>query len=264
MWESGPTEARRILGISRGRLIVTVAGPFRGIRGLSLETGSHRDGGWVKGDLGSPLSYGQGLVADNVIVWPSRAGLYFLNPKDGQPFGDPLHGSVRDAYGSYFGNLAYADGVLVVVTPQTVRGYVAQSRKIEPLPDTPPGEKFDILIDRAERAVAAGNAARARALLAEVAGSDLPAPFRAWAAARMLQLSPPASTLNHLPPEVQDALRPPLLNEWLLAADGLPVTLDALLQRHLGRLPARVPFPRVPWAKFARRRSPPTRRSTAR
>jgi hypothetical protein len=37
--------------------------------------------------------------------------------------------------------------------------------------------------------------------------------------------------------EVQDALRPALLSEWLLPADGVPVTLDTLLQRHLGRAP---------------------------
>ncbi|MBN9120865.1 MAG: PQQ-binding-like beta-propeller repeat protein, partial [Planctomycetes bacterium] len=238
VWESGPTEGARILGVSRGRLIVTVAGPLRGIRGLNLDTGSYRAGGWAQGDVHLPLSYGQGLVTDDGIVWPSREGVYFLNADDGRKaYGspNPLRGPTGE---KYFGNIAYADGVLVVVTPTQVRGYVAQSKKIEPRPDPAPRERFDALADRAEDAVAAGDLPRARAALAEAADSDLPAPFRAWAAARMLQLAPPATDPAQLPAEVRAAFRAPVTAEWVIAPDGLPVTLEALLDRHLGRKPA--------------------------
>jgi outer membrane protein assembly factor BamB len=238
VWESGLTEGARILGIARGRLVVTVAGPVRGIRGLNLDTGSYRDGGWEQSGPSIPLSYGQGFVTDDVIVWPSREGLVFLDARDGRlapGSPNPLRGPQGERY---FGNLAYADGVLVVVTATQVRGYVAQSRKIEHRPDLSPRERFDAFTDRAEAEVAAGNPARARAILAQIVGSDLPAPFRAWAAARMLQLAPPATELTRLPVEVRDALRAPLLAEWVISSDGIPVTLETLLQRHLGGSPA--------------------------
>ncbi len=245
VWQSGPTEGARILGVARGRLIVTVAGPVRGIRGLALDTGSYRaaDGGWAHA---APLGYGQGLVTDDVIVWPSREGLYFLDARTGLPAPgtpNPRPGPVGE---KFFGHIAYADGVLVVVTSDQVRGYVAQSMKIEPLPDLPPRERFDTLSDRAEREVAAGHPAKARAILAEVVASDLPAPLRAWAAARMLQLSPSATNASQLPAEVQAALRTPLLNEWVLDPAGVPVTLDSFLQRHLGRPPAPGSAPECP------------------
>ena len=249
VWESGRTEGARILGVARGRLVVTVTGPLRGIRGLNLDTGSYREDGWAQHSGAGILSYGQGLVTDDVIVWPSREGLFFLRPEDGRPLGTPLYGPARDAYRGYFGHIAYADGVLVVVTPTQVRGYVAQSKKIVPRPDAPPRERFDALIDRAEGELAAGNAARATAALAEVATGDLPAPYRAWAAARMLQLLPPATDLTRLPSGVRAALQPALLNEWLLAPDGVPVTLDALLQRKLGRLPVLASVPTTTAAK---------------
>jgi outer membrane protein assembly factor BamB len=241
VWESGPTEGARVLGVSRGRLVIAVAGPLRGVRGLALDSGSYRaaDGGWEQSGAHVPLTYGQGLVTDDVIVWPSRDGLYFLDPRTGRPASghapNPLSGATGDRY---FGNVAYADGVLVVVTPTQVRGYVAQSRKIEVLPDLPPRGRLEAMIDRAEAAVAGGDPPRARTMLAEVAASDLPPALRAWAAARMVQLSPPATELARLPAEVRAALRAPLLAEWVLPPDGVPVTLDGFVKRQLGVSPA--------------------------
>src|SRR5439155_22779669 len=43
--------------------------------------------------------------------------------------------------------------------------------------------------------------------------------------------------LTRLPVEVRDAFRAPLTAEWVLPPDGIPVTLEALLRRHLGRSP---------------------------
>ncbi|WP_171473085.1 outer membrane protein assembly factor BamB family protein [Frigoriglobus tundricola] len=240
-WQSGPTEGARILGVARGRLIVTVAGPLRSVRGLSLANGSYRpeDGGWIQDS--ALLSYGQGLVSDDVIVWPSHKGLYFLDARDGRPDGDPVVGLPGDSTRKYFGNLAYADGVLVVVAPAEVRGYVAESRKIVPRPDTP-RERFEALIGRAEHAIAEGQPVQARAVLAGAATSDLPAPLRAWAAARMLQLCPAGTEPDRLPAEVREALRPPLLTEWVIRADGVPVTLRAFVSHHTGTpLPAATP-----------------------
>jgi outer membrane protein assembly factor BamB len=237
-WESGETEGARILGVSRGRLIVAVAGPQRGIRGLNVETGSDRaDGGWNQ-DSHGVLSYGQGLVTDDAILWPTRTGLYILDPtREGLPNrGAPIPLPKQTDEG--FGHVAYADGVLVVVTPTQVHFYRAQSTKIESRPDATPRERSDALVDRAERELAAGNTTRAISALAELATGELPAPFRAWAAARMLQIAPPANDLSRLPSEVRAALNPTVLNEWVVPPDGVPVTLETFLQRRLGLSPA--------------------------
>ena len=239
VWKSeGQTEGARILGVSRNRIIITVVEPVRGIRGLNLDTGSHRntDGGWAQHNGPDLFSYGQGLVTDDVIVWPSRVGLYFIRPEDGLPYRgtpNPLPSPLKNC----FGNLAYADGAIVVATPTQLWCFKAQSRKIEMHPDMPPRERFDALIDRAERELAANHPERAMTAFTEVAGSDLPAPFRAWTAARMLQITPQVTEFSQLPVEVRNAMRAPLLNEWILTQDGIPITLEAFLHRQLGRRP---------------------------
>ncbi len=259
VWESGPTEGARIVGVANNRLVVSVTGPVRGLRGLALDTGSHRpaDGGWVQSNGGGTLPYGQGLVTDDVILWPSREGLYFADPDTGRPTDarpNPWRAPFPNFLKNYFGHLAYADGVLVVVTPTQVWGYRAEPDKIVPRPDSTPRDRFDIIVESAEREYATNNRAEAKRLLCEVATSDLPAPLRAWAAARLIQWSPRVSDHKMLPLPVPNALRPELMGEWLLGADGIPVTLETFLQQHLGRVPraASVPAtasdnkPRVP------------------
>ena len=241
-WESGPTEGARIVGVARGRLIVSVTGPLRGLRGLNLDTGSYyrEDGGWVQSGGGGTLPYGQGIVTDDVIAWPSHHGLYFLRPEDGQlPPGRPNPWQALDTNfrARYFGNLAYADGVLVVVTPTQIWGYHAESAKIVPRPDSTPRDRFDWIVERAERQFTSGDRAGAITALARVATSNLPAPMRAWAAARLLQWSPQVTAREQLAREVQGALSPALMREWIITPDGLPVTLEDFLQKHLGHEP---------------------------
>ncbi len=119
LWESGALEGGQILGVARNRLVVSSTGPVQGIRGLNVATGSyHAPEGWIQAS--GLLGYGQGLVSDDIILWPSRAGLFFL---------DPLSGSViasLKTMGSdpqLFGNLAVADGWLVVVSSTQVWAY---------------------------------------------------------------------------------------------------------------------------------------------
>jgi outer membrane protein assembly factor BamB len=239
VWESGPTEGARIGGVSRGRLVVAVAGPLCGIRGLDLETGSYHDadGGWCQSVR--LLSFGRGLVTDDTILWPTREGLRALDPRSGYP---NVEGSTPDRLPNPdrggFGHLAYADGVLVVATATKVCGYRAESPKVKPLPNAPPRKQFYALIERAERAVAAGDSGRAIADLADVAKGNLPEPFRAWAVARAIQLVPSTTNVSSFPAELQTALTPALLAEWVIAPDGTPVTVGAFLQRRIGRAPA--------------------------
>jgi outer membrane protein assembly factor BamB len=245
LWESSPVEDGQvqILGVARNRLIVTVTGPVRGIRGLNVATGSHREPeGWVQHDGGGLLGAGRGLVTDDAILWPTRAGLFFLRPEDGFPLRPPLPGS--------FGHLAYADGVLVTVTPTEVRGFVSDARRFggNPRADADPDrQRFEELIDESEGRLAAGDTAAARAILSKTARGDLPAGWRAWAAARLLLLTPRVDDFAKLPPDAQAALQPALLGEWVTTAGGELVTLGTLLARHTGseplarRLPSSLP-----------------------
>ena len=69
-----------------------------------------------------------------MIFWPTRsANLTLLDPATGYPHQvEPLR-SPAGEFGP-FGNLAYADGVLVVVSATEVLGYVAEDHQPAPRP----------------------------------------------------------------------------------------------------------------------------------
>lgn len=236
LWESGQTEGAQILGIARNRVVVTTTGPLKGIRALSVLNGSYWEpDGWVQAPPAGLLGYGHGFATDDVVVWPSREGLYFLNADTGRPFDDPVRTMQLNMQDRLFGNVAYADGVLVVVTPTQVWGYLAEAPPAE-LPATPePRQRFEAQIDRAEQDVAKGDLAAARDSLLGVVHGDLPRGWRAWAAARLLLLTPPVDPPRKLPPEVRDALLPELLDEILITPAGELVSLRTLVDRHTGR-----------------------------
>jgi outer membrane protein assembly factor BamB len=240
LWESAPTEGARILGVAAGRVIVSVTGPVRGLRGLGVATGSHREpDGWVLHDGGGLLTYGRGLVTDDALLWPTRDGLFFIRPADGRLLGPPLLNHLSGPAARYFGHLAYADGVLVVVTPTQVWGYVTEGKRfgdagvragIEPA-----RARFEELTRDAEAALAAGDGEAARRLLLAATATEFPNTLRAWAAARLLLLASRTDDEAKLPADVRAAIAPELRGEWLVPPDGVPVTLDALLTRHTGR-----------------------------
>lgn len=127
LWESGPCENAHILGVTRGRVIVSVEGRVPGVRGLSMKTGSHREPeGWVQHRPGIPASFGSGLVTDDAIFWPTKSGLFVLNPESGESLGQPLR-PVRDPQDNIqpaasFGPIAFADGCLVAIVPTVING----------------------------------------------------------------------------------------------------------------------------------------------
>lgn len=242
LWESTPVDGAQIVGVTDGRVVVTVTGPLRGIRGLGVATGSHRSPeGWAQHDGGVQLTAGRGIVGEGVIFWPTRsAGLALLDPTTGYPHQvKPLHPPAGQS--GPFGNLAYADGVLVVVTATEVMGYVAEDR--QPVPRPAPGPpRLDARLDEAERLLAAGDRGRARTVLREAANAIGPASERARAVARLVTLTPPGTDEANLPADVRPLLDPAVRREWLLTADGRFVTLGELLDRHAGRAaPARPP-----------------------
>lgn len=245
LWESTPVGGAQILGVTGGRVVVTVTGPVRGIRGLDVVTGSHRaPEGWAQHDGGGLLGYGRGLVADRAVFWPSRGGLFILDPATGYPVADPLQApGTREGL---FGNLAYADGVLVVVTPTEVWGYVADAPP-PPRPAPDPSRRYDLVADAAEVRLAAGDEPAARQLLLDAARGDYPPAFRAWAAARLVLLTPPGTDEANYPADLRAAVEGAVRSEWVLTAGGDFLTLAGLIDRHAGRAaPARPPPTTLP------------------
>ncbi|MBA4064430.1 MAG: hypothetical protein C0501_12100 [Isosphaera sp.] len=242
LWESGPVEGAQVVGVAAGRLIVNVTGPVAGVRGLDVATGSSREpDGW---EAKPDPPYGRGFVTDEVFAWPGRAGLFFIDPQTGTrpPRLRTAHAE-EFAPPRTFGNLAYADGVLVVVTPTEVWGFVPFDKRF---PVSDGRGRFRDLAARADAALAAGDSASARELLLTAARGDFDAPLRAWAAARLLPLLPKADDEAKLPADVRAALTPDLRGEWLLPPDGVPATLDTLVLRHVGRDAAPVAPPSPP------------------
>lgn len=243
LWESGPTEGAQILGVAAGKLIVAVAGPVRGLRGLDLSTGSHRPpDGWVQHDGGGLLSYGRGLVSDDVVLWPTRSGMLFVNPRTGQPLPSLTHWP-SPAVGSlaqFYGNLAYGDGVLVCVTPTQVWGYVSEARRFgqapPPAADASGADGLGPTAAAAEAALAHGEPDTARSILTAVATDpSQPAAWRAWALARLLTLDGAGGPGEELPDAVRHTLTPALRNEWFWMAAGRPVPLAVLLESRTSR-----------------------------
>jgi outer membrane protein assembly factor BamB len=255
LWESTPLEGTQIIGVTSGRVVVHVNGPSRGLRGLSVVTGSHRDpDGWTQQTDPQLLGYGRGFVTDDAVFWPSRGGgLFILAGDSGRPVGRffPPGGQ-----GGLFGNLAYADGVLVVVTPTEVSGYVAEPQRLPaPRPGSEPGPWVASVLDAAESKLAAGDTAGARNLLLGAARADVPASLRARAAARLVLLTPPGAGEASYPTDLKSVLGANVRSEWLLSGDGQLLTLGGLIDRHAGRAaPARPP----PAEGAQRRDEPPS------
>jgi outer membrane protein assembly factor BamB len=127
VWEQNGLRTESIVGVSGTRLIATLAGPVRGIRGFDILTGSDETpAGWRNHDDPGLASLGRGLVSDDQILWPTKAGLFVLRPQDGRLARPPMLGP--------HGNLAYREGVLIVVNPTEVLGYVIPETARRPRP----------------------------------------------------------------------------------------------------------------------------------
>lgn len=118
LWEDGPIAVNHLIGAAGGKAVAAVAGPNRGVRAYDAATGSTDPPlGWANHDDPMLTTFGRGLLTDDGVLWPTPAGVSVLRLADGLPLRrDPLPGP--------HGNLAYANGVLVVGTPTEVWGYV--------------------------------------------------------------------------------------------------------------------------------------------
>jgi outer membrane protein assembly factor BamB len=132
LWESAPLEVVHLLGVARGRLIFTesvptnTTVPLQRIRAIDSATGNgirH----WVQpADGGGLTTFGRGLLAGEYVYWPTARGLRVLTQEDGEPvLEDQL---IR-------GNLAAANGYLVVADTETLSAYVPEARLLQGRPD---------------------------------------------------------------------------------------------------------------------------------
>lgn len=145
LWESQAVEVVHLLGVAKGKLIVTTgrsspgvteAPEPRGIRALDVETGRMlRD--WVQpadgtGDL---PSLGRGLLAGGKVLWPvqrgardSPRGLLLLDQETGEADRDNYYFSQR--FRGVVGNLALGEGCLAAAGARELRVFIPAARRL--------------------------------------------------------------------------------------------------------------------------------------
>jgi outer membrane protein assembly factor BamB len=118
LWDQVGYHVETVIGVGDRKVVAVMAGPIRGIRAFDLRTGSDEwPHGWANYDDPGLASLGRGLVSHDVVLWPTRTGLYTLDLKTGRPARLPVLGP--------HGNLAFARGSLIVANPTELRGYVS-------------------------------------------------------------------------------------------------------------------------------------------
>jgi outer membrane protein assembly factor BamB/tetratricopeptide (TPR) repeat protein len=137
LWERKGIEVVHMLGVAKGKLIVTTAKTDHwpaGIRALEAVTGAEIRG-WIQPDDGSSLlSYGRGFLAGDWVFWPiirnTGAGqqreLLILNQDDGQPAVDATQfWQVRA------GNMALGNDCLAIADDEYLSVYVPPARLLQ-------------------------------------------------------------------------------------------------------------------------------------
>jgi outer membrane protein assembly factor BamB len=138
LWERKPIEVIHLLGVAKGKLILTTAKTDHwpaGIRALEAETGADIRR-WIQpADATNLYSYGRGFLAGDWVFWPtvvkdgSRTEelLTILNQEDGQQLDlDPTqYRQVRS------GNTALGNGCLAVADDEYLYVYVPPARLLE-------------------------------------------------------------------------------------------------------------------------------------
>jgi outer membrane protein assembly factor BamB len=123
VWESTPVDVVHLLGVANERLIFTAMArrtlvPQHSIRALDSTTGRSLASWYQPADGNGELAtFGRGLLAGGRVYWPTAAGLYVLDQATAEVIAyDP---AVR-------GNLAAANGCLVVAGSEQMSAYVAE------------------------------------------------------------------------------------------------------------------------------------------
>jgi outer membrane protein assembly factor BamB/tetratricopeptide (TPR) repeat protein len=125
-WKSEPISSdvklSHLLGVAQGRLIAT------GDRVLLFDakTGELRR---VWPDAGKAEGYGRGLLAGDLIYWPTRTEIQVLNQRTGMRTEPPI--KLQETYRVKGGNLVAGDGYLIVAQSDGLVVFCQNSRLIE-------------------------------------------------------------------------------------------------------------------------------------
>jgi outer membrane protein assembly factor BamB len=125
LWERNISKVVHLLGVARGKLIFTTA---RAIRAVDAATGADA---WLMPDVGTFLvPQGRGLIADDLVLWPTTEGLKVLQVDDGRQADNfPPAVLATKLPHERLGNLAYANGCLAVAGPEELYVYLAPGRQ---------------------------------------------------------------------------------------------------------------------------------------
>jgi cellulose synthase operon protein C len=119
-WESAAVDCVHLLGAIGGRLIFTATTPWPCVRAFDVGKGLPVPQ-WVQPREHEELAlFGHGLLAGDKVFWPTSRGLHVLRQENGEPIAfDPR---IR-------GNLAGADGCLVVAGVESLTAYLPEKRR---------------------------------------------------------------------------------------------------------------------------------------
>jgi outer membrane protein assembly factor BamB len=155
LWERDGVEVVHLLGVGSGRLIFTTPG---GLRALDARTGSDQ-GGWLLPNDSRLASFGRGLLAGAWVFWPTqdpelpvRAVTQLGGLSESESALPTTRIRRNSLAATYFdpvqlrhltsGNMAFANGCLVVATGDDLIGYVPPlpASVVEPvMPKRPAG-----------------------------------------------------------------------------------------------------------------------------
>jgi outer membrane protein assembly factor BamB len=125
LWERDHLKIVHLLGVAREKLIFTTP---QTIRATDVTTGADL---WQMPDVGTFLApTGRGLLADDLVFWPTTAGLKVLHVDDGRQSAEYPPGVLDEKMpAERLGNLVYADGCLAIAGPEELSIYLAPGRQ---------------------------------------------------------------------------------------------------------------------------------------
>jgi outer membrane protein assembly factor BamB len=125
LWERGGIDIVHLLGVARGRLVFTSP---QAIRAVDCTTGADI---WQMPDVETSLApAGRGLLADDLVFWPTSHGLKVLLVEDGRIAPDFPPGVLDEKLpAERLGNMVYADGCLAIAGLRELTLYLAPRRE---------------------------------------------------------------------------------------------------------------------------------------
>ncbi len=128
LWETARLEVVHLLGVARGKVIVTTP---QGIRAVNAETGQTA---WAQPDDGAKLpGYGRGLLAGGWVFYPTATGepLRALNVDTGEPEKGAESFPPELFWKMERGNLVFGNGCLAVAGTEVLSVYVPEEMYLD-------------------------------------------------------------------------------------------------------------------------------------